>query len=70
MIKLIINADDFGYSKVFNEKILELLEKGYVKSTTVLVDWITPDQKPQVARLKMMSQRERELALACTASSI
>ena len=59
MIKLIINADDFGYSKLFNEKILELIEKGFIKSTTVLVNSITPDQKQQVARLKTLMQRER-----------
>ena len=47
MIKLIINADDFGYSKVFNEKILDLLKKGYIKSTTVMVNWITQEQDKQ-----------------------
>ena len=52
MIKLIINADDFGYSKVFNEKILDLLEKDFIKSTTVLVNWITDEQKEQIQRLK------------------
>ena len=51
MIKLIINADDFGYSKVFNEKILNLLERGFVKSTTVLINYVTDEQKNQVSRL-------------------
>lgn len=36
-LKLIINADDFGMSEVFNEIILELLERGKITSTTVLV---------------------------------
>jgi predicted glycoside hydrolase/deacetylase ChbG (UPF0249 family) len=36
---LIINGDDFGMSNIFNQSILELLEKGLVSSTTVMVDW-------------------------------
>jgi predicted glycoside hydrolase/deacetylase ChbG (UPF0249 family) len=56
MIKLIINADDFGYSKVFNEKILELLEKGFIKSTTVLVNRIAESQKGQIKRLIELSK--------------
>lgn len=51
MIKLIINADDFGYSKVFNEKILYLLDKGFIKSTTVMVDRITKEQNNQTKEL-------------------
>jgi predicted glycoside hydrolase/deacetylase ChbG (UPF0249 family) len=51
MIKIIINADDFGYSKIFNEKILELLEKGFVKSTTVLIKRVGKDQSGQTKRL-------------------
>ena len=34
---LIINADDFGMSNIFNEVILELLEKEHVRSTSVMV---------------------------------
>ncbi|MFA5926111.1 MAG: ChbG/HpnK family deacetylase [Parcubacteria group bacterium] len=34
---LIINADDYGLSKKFNNGILELIERGIVTSTTVLV---------------------------------
>lgn len=51
MIKVIINGDDFGYGKVFNEKMLELLEKGAIKSVTVLVNRISEEQKDQVSRL-------------------
>jgi len=35
--KLIINADDYGLSKKFNEGILKLIAEGIVTSTTVLV---------------------------------
>ncbi|HRX63502.1 MAG TPA: ChbG/HpnK family deacetylase [Candidatus Absconditabacterales bacterium] len=37
MIKVIINADDFGISDKFDEAILELLENKQITSTTVLV---------------------------------
>jgi hypothetical protein len=36
--KLIINADDYGLSDKFNKGILELIEKGIVTSTTVMVN--------------------------------
>src|SRR3990167_7457127 len=58
MIKLIINADDFGYSKVFNEKILDLLEKDFIKSTTVLVNWITDEQEEQIQKLKKLNTQK------------
>jgi predicted glycoside hydrolase/deacetylase ChbG (UPF0249 family) len=51
MIKLIINADDFGLSKIFNSKILDLLEKGYARSTTVLVNRLDDNQKEQIEEL-------------------
>lgn len=51
MKNLIINADDFGYSKVFNEVILDLIEKKLVRSTTVMVNWITDEQDEQVKKL-------------------
>src|SRR3989339_1163557 len=35
--KLIINADDYGLSKKFNGGILELIGKGIVTSTTVMI---------------------------------
>ncbi|MCK5061072.1 DUF4202 family protein [Candidatus Parcubacteria bacterium] len=48
---LIINADDFGYSKLFNKKILELIEKDFVSSTSVMVESINDDQNEQVLKL-------------------
>ena len=44
MTKLIINADDFGMSAVFDEKILELLEREYMKSTSVLVNRLSKNE--------------------------
>jgi len=48
---LIINADDFGYSDIFNAKILELLERSLVSSTTVMVNRITDEQTKQIKKL-------------------
>jgi predicted glycoside hydrolase/deacetylase ChbG (UPF0249 family) len=59
MIKLIINADDFGYSKVFNEKILDLLERGIIKSTTVMVNRINERQKEQIKKLSRIAKSQK-----------
>lgn len=54
MIKLIINADDFGSSRIFNEEILKLLADDLIRSTTVLVNRINKEQKNQVEELKRL----------------
>ncbi|MBD3309609.1 ChbG/HpnK family deacetylase [Candidatus Woesearchaeota archaeon] len=51
---LIITADDFGYSPVFNKVILDLLEKGYLTNTTVMVNRLTEEQGQQLERLKAL----------------
>lgn len=48
---LIVNADDFGYSRVFNETILELIDQGFVTGTSVMVNWVIEKQQDQVKRL-------------------
>ncbi len=53
---LIINADDFGYSKIFNEEILKLLEGGLITSTTVMIDWVDEKQKEQIKKLIKLSK--------------
>jgi len=58
MIKLIINADDFGYSKLINKKILELIEGKYITSTSVMVDYVESNQKDQVMRLISLSKNK------------
>jgi len=55
MKKLIVNADDFCLSPIFNETILELLENKTILSTTVMVKRYTPDQDNQVEQLKNIS---------------
>ncbi len=52
-----MNSDDFGYSRVFNERILDLLETGRIHSTTVLVNRITKDQKNQINRIIKVVKR-------------
>jgi len=59
MIRLVINADDFGYSRVFNEKILDLLERGIVKSTTVMVNRVDELQKEQVAKIITLAKSQK-----------
>jgi predicted glycoside hydrolase/deacetylase ChbG (UPF0249 family) len=59
MIKLIINADDFGMSAVFNEVILSLLESNKIYSTTVMINRILPNQQDQVARLIDLSDKNK-----------
>jgi len=58
MKKVIINADDFGMSKIFNEVILELLEKELVRSTSVLVTRGLDGQLDQIERLKEIMKRK------------
>lgn len=53
---LIINADDFGYSKVFNVKILELIRNRLISSTTVMVNWINDKQAEQVKELSTLTK--------------
>ncbi len=57
MIKLIINADDFGMSMIFNEKILELLEKRLIKSTTVMINRVTEEQRTQLNKLVSLKDK-------------
>jgi len=52
MKKLIINADDFGMSQVYNSEILQLLTDKMILSTTVMVNRITPSQSEQIEALK------------------
>ena len=59
MKKLIINADDFGYSNIFNKSILDLLKEKSIYSTTVMVNWITDNQKDQVVDLIRIFQHGR-----------
>lgn len=58
MINIIINADDFGYSKLFNKRILELIEDRKITSTSAMVDYIDESQQEQVNLLKTFSNKK------------
>lgn len=51
---LIINADDFGLSKVFNTKILELAKNNLISSVSVMVNRINGEQDDQVQELAVL----------------
>ena len=53
---LIINADDFGMSRIFNYVILDLIKKDLISSTTVMVNRVTDNQKEQFDELIALSQ--------------
>ena len=55
---LIINADDFGMSKVFNEVILDLIKKDLIRSTTVMVNRVIDNQKSQFDELISLSKNK------------
>ena len=53
---LIINADDFGMSKVFNDVILDLILNNLIRSTTVMINQVTDNQKEQFDKLISLSE--------------
>ncbi len=53
---LIINAEDFGFSKVFNEKILELAERELISSVSVMVNHTNENQEDQIKKLLEISK--------------
>jgi predicted glycoside hydrolase/deacetylase ChbG (UPF0249 family) len=59
MIRVIVTADDFGYSQIFNSKILELLDKGLVLSTSVMVNRVSQAQSEQISALKVLRKSKR-----------
>ena len=55
---LIINADDFGLSRVFNDVILNLIKKDLIRSTTVMVNRVMDNQKEQFDELITFSKNK------------
>ena len=53
---LIINADDFGMSQIFNDVILDFIVKNNILSTTVMVNRFTDNQKKQFDKLISLSK--------------
>lgn len=55
---LIINADDFGMSQIFNDVILDLIRKDLIRSTTVMINRVTDNQKEQFGELIALSKNK------------
>jgi predicted glycoside hydrolase/deacetylase ChbG (UPF0249 family) len=55
---LIINADDFGMSNIFNEEILNLIRNDLIFSTTIMVNRVSADQKEQFKELINLSRNK------------
>jgi len=55
MKQLILNADDFCLSSVFNDVIIEMISEGAVSSTSVMIDRFDESQRDQVVELKNTS---------------
>ncbi|EKE07257.1 MAG: hypothetical protein ACD_18C00141G0014 [uncultured bacterium] len=53
---LIINADDFGYSKIFNTSILLLIKNRLISSTSVMVNWVNDEQSDQISELLTLTK--------------
>ncbi|MBI2841031.1 MAG: ChbG/HpnK family deacetylase [Acidobacteria bacterium] len=49
-VKLIINADDFGFSPGVNRGIIECIERGYLKSATIMVNTPGANEALEYAR--------------------
>jgi predicted glycoside hydrolase/deacetylase ChbG (UPF0249 family) len=56
---LIINADDFWYSEVFNESILELIKMNLISSTTAMVNHIDSKQNKQVDKILKLKKTHK-----------
>lgn len=63
MIKLIINADDFGHSVIFNTEIIKLLKEGKIKSTTVMVNRVDYKQDKQIEELKTLRKKDTSIGI-------
>lgn len=53
---LIINADDFGKSKIFNGSILALIKNRLISSTSVMVNWVDDEQADQIRELLALTK--------------
>lgn len=52
MTSVILTSDDFGLSQIYNDKIIEMLQFGYLTSVSAMVNRITRKQTLQVEKLK------------------
>lgn len=49
--KVILTSDDFGLSLMYNEKIIEMLQFGYLTSVSVMIKRVSKEQTSQINKL-------------------
>ena len=54
MPSLILTSDDFGLSKIFNQRMIELLQSNFLSSISIMINQVTSDQQNQIAEIKKM----------------
>lgn len=54
MTMLILTSDDFGLSKVYNQRMIEMLQSFLLSSISIMVDKLSPDQQIQITEIKKM----------------
>ncbi|QQR94006.1 MAG: ChbG/HpnK family deacetylase [Bacteroidota bacterium] len=52
MPSLILTSDDFGLSKIFNQRMIELLQSNFLSSISIMINQVTSDQQNQIAEIK------------------
>src|SRR5713226_5866744 len=62
MPKLILSSDDFGLSKIYNAKIIEMAQSHFLSSISVLVERSLAEQSGQLAAVKRLYE-EKEISL-------
>jgi len=58
MPKLILSSDDFGLSKVYNKRMIEMTQSGLLSSISVLVERDLSGQSSQFATIKKLHERK------------
>lgn len=54
-MRLIINADDYGLTKGVSKAIRDLLKDGTIRSTTVMINFVTEEDLKALAKIKNIS---------------
>ena len=63
MVNLIISADDFGYSPVFNETMLELASQGYLSAISIMIKSVDDQIQSRQARTLIDLRKKQNISL-------
>jgi predicted glycoside hydrolase/deacetylase ChbG (UPF0249 family) len=63
-MKIIINADDLGISRLVNDEIFSLIAKGRISSATIMAN--APATEDALARLSQFPQASYGVHMNCT----